>query len=81
MAKYKCLPSYEYIENGKKVASFDLEGLFETEEKEVIAKLDAVTEVSPFIKRLDKPAPKVEAKAEPKAEQPKPKPKSKAKSK
>lgn len=48
MAKYKSLPYYELIRNGKTIA-FDIDGFYETDNKGQIKLLDSC---KPFIKRI-----------------------------
>lgn len=51
MAKYKCIPAYEFIRPGV-YAQFNDTGDFVTNDEKVIAALDAA---GPFIERVDKP--------------------------
>lgn len=61
MAKYRCIPMYEYIRPGI-YAQFNGNGDFVTNDEKIIAALDAA---APFIERVDKPEeePKTPAKA------------------
>jgi hypothetical protein len=51
LAKYKTLPNYELIRPGIHIL-FDMEGEYETDDKD---KQDFLDKLEPFIERIDKP--------------------------
>jgi len=75
MAKYKASPHYD-VTFDKRTVSFDINGEYETLDKDEIAALDKL--VPTWIKRIDEPEPEV---SEEKPEVKEPKPAAKAASK
>lgn len=57
MAEYKTLPNYEFIRDGLHLV-FNGYGVYKTNVEKEIKALDAA---SPFVQRVDEPAPKTKA--------------------
>lgn len=54
MTKFKCLPNYQLIRNGKTIA-FDLDGLYETS---VQSEIELLGGCKPFISKVSEVKPK-----------------------